>query len=222
MKQRAGKVKWVSDKEEFIRNNNTFIFTGFSGLTVKNMTELRRLLRRINASAEVVKNRIFKRLMEKEWEKIALFFEGPTAVIFSGDNSTGEVCKVLASFGKENESFKIKGGFLRPARILTDKDIAEIAKIPDRNTLLVNFIWAIQGPLYGFHSVCKNLISGIVFVLSDYARKKKNNMVVKSNPPLPLEGITAENCPPVADDSEHNKGKRPLIESSDRELQARE
>jgi len=174
MKQRAGKVKWISDKEEFIKKNNTFIFTGFSGLTVKNMTDLRSSLRRINASAEVVKNRLFKRLMEKEWEQIASFFEGPTAVIFSGDDSTGEVCKVLTSFGRENESFKIKGGFLRPGRILTDKDISEIARIPDRNTLLVNFIGAIQSPIYGLHRVCKNLISGIVFVLNDYAGKKKN------------------------------------------------
>jgi len=172
MKQRAEKVKWISDRKEFVSNNSVFIFTEFSGLTVKEITNLRTGLRRIHASAEVVKNRLFKRLMEKEWEKIEAFFKGPTAVVFSDDNSISEVCKVLSSFGRENESFKIKGGFLRPEKILTGEDIAEIAKIPGRDTLIAGFILAIQGPLYGFHRVCKLLVSRIAFVLNDYAKKK--------------------------------------------------
>ena len=172
MKFKSEKVKWIESRGKFIKENASFIFTDFQGLSGKEMTDLRQCLRQIGARAEVVKNRLFKRVMESEWKNISAFFAGPTAVIYFPVDSIGEVCKALSGFAKANEHFKIKGGFLRPERVLTDKNLAEIASIPDRNTLLASFARALQSPLYNFYSVCRMLLSGIVFALNDLAKKK--------------------------------------------------
>ncbi|MBA3065659.1 50S ribosomal protein L10 [bacterium] len=172
MKLRAEKVKWLEDRDKFVKENNAFIFADFQKMTVKDMTELRMKLGRAKAITEVVKNRLFKKLMEDKWEQIASFVQGPTAVVFTDDGQINEVCKTLAEFSKNNENFKVKGGFLRPSRVLTGGDISDIAVMPDRDTLIAMFARAAKGPIYAFHNVCKALLSGIVFALSDYARKK--------------------------------------------------
>jgi len=173
MKLRSEKIKWLEDREKFVKENNAFIFAEFQKLTVKDMTDLRIRLGRAQAVTEVVKNRLFKKLMKDEWEQISSFIQGPTAVVFTNDSGINDVCKALAEFSKENENFKVRGGFLRPGRVLTDGDISNIAAMPDRDTLIAMFARAAQGPIYGFHNVCKALLSGIVCALSDYARKKE-------------------------------------------------
>ncbi len=172
MKLRAEKIKWLDDRDKFVKENKAFIFAEFQKMTVKDMTELRMRLSRAQAITEVVKNRLFKNLMKDEWEHISPFVQGPTAVVFTDDAGISDVCKALAEFSKENENFKVRGGFLRPGKVLSGGDISDIAAMPDRDTLIAMFARAAQGPLYGFHNVCKALLSGIVFALSDYARKK--------------------------------------------------
>ncbi|MEA2082142.1 MAG: 50S ribosomal protein L10 [Elusimicrobiota bacterium] len=173
MKLRAEKVKWLEDRDKFVKENKAFIFAEFQKLTVKDMTDLRMRLGRAQARTEVVKNRLFKNLMKNDWEQVSSFVQGPTAVIFTDDTSINDVCKELSEFSKENENFKVRGGFLRPGKVLSGGDISDIAAMPDRDTLIAMFARAAQAPLYGFHSVCKSLLSGIVFALSDYAGKKE-------------------------------------------------
>ncbi|MDO9514338.1 MAG: 50S ribosomal protein L10 [Elusimicrobiota bacterium] len=173
MKLRAEKEKWLENRDKFVKENRAFIFAEFQKMTVKDMTELRMRLGRAQAVTEVVKNRLFKKLMQDDWEQIASFVHGPTAVVFTDDSLISEVCKALGDFSKENEHFKVRGGFLRPGRVLSAGDISGIASMPDRDTLIAMVARAAQGPLYAFHNVCKMLLSGVVFALSDYARKKE-------------------------------------------------
>ena len=172
MKRKSEKIKWVSQKEGFVKENEAFLFADYRGIKVRDVTELRRQLRRNSAALEVVKNRLFKRLMDSEWKDISLFFEGPTAVIYSDVDRLSEICKLLISFEKENESFKLRGGYIRPERILRREDVLEISKIPDKQTLLATLAIALKSPVYGFHRVCKTLLSQIAFVLRNYSDKK--------------------------------------------------
>ncbi len=172
MKIKSEKIKWVSEKERFVKEVNALLFADYRGVKVRDITDLRRQLRRNSASMEVVKNRLFKRIVGSEWNDISPFFEGPTAVIYSDPGRLSEVCKLLASFEKENESFKLRGGYIRPQKILRREDIIEISKIPDRQTLLATLVMAMKSPVYGFHRVCKTLISQVAFVLRNYADKK--------------------------------------------------
>jgi large subunit ribosomal protein L10 len=173
MKLRAEKVKWLHSKDEFVKENRAFLFADFRKMTVKDMTDLRMRLTRAKAVTEVVKNRLFKRLMRDEWDSVSAFVQGPTAVVFTDEAAISDVCKALGDFSKENENFKLRGGFLRPGRVLNPGDIAGIAALPDRDTLIATVARAAQGPIYAFHNVCKTLLSGIAFALSDYARKKE-------------------------------------------------
>jgi len=173
MKLRAEKVKWLENKDKFVKENKAFVFAEFQKMTVKDMTNLRMRLSRAQAVTEVVKNRLFKKLMQDDWENIASFVRGPTAVVFTDDAAINDVCKALGDFSKENENFKVRGGFLRPGRVLSAGDISAIASLPDRDTLIASFARAAQGPIYAFHNVCRMLLFGVVFAISDYARKKE-------------------------------------------------
>ena len=174
MKQKQVKLKWVEERKDFLQKQDVMIFTGFQGLTVKEVTDLRQKLSDFNAKMEVVKNRLFEKAFGGEnFSKVSNFFTGPTAVIYSEESVFPEVCKILVDFAKENELFEIRGGYLKPEKVLLSEEVKEIAKIPDKNTLIAMFIGAAQAPIYNFHHILKMLLSRIVFVLKAIGEKKE-------------------------------------------------
>ena len=111
------------------------LLTDYRGINVVDDTELRRDLRNVNATCNVVKNNITRRaLKESGIEGLDDELVGPTAVIMSNEDYL-EASKVIYNFTKTHDFYKIKGGVI-DGKVMTAEEIITLAKLPSRETLL--------------------------------------------------------------------------------------
>lgn len=118
------------------------ICADYRGLTVAQVTKLRRELTSAGAKARVVKNtlarlavnEVFKAAEDAERERFLKIFDGPCFVVFSEKDPVSP-SKILAAFAKANEKFTIKGAWLEGAFV--DKaGVGQLATMPGKEELL--------------------------------------------------------------------------------------
>ena len=128
------KVSGVAEITENFRNSSAAVITEYRGLTVKQVTQLRRALGRDTKYA-VVKNTLTKRAAAEAGVAIDdSLLVGPTAIAFvSGDPV--EAAKGLRDFARTNPLLVIKGGVLE-GKSLSAAEVAKIADLESREVLL--------------------------------------------------------------------------------------
>ena len=129
------KKEEVTKLAEKMKNAKLVLLTDYRGINVTDDTQLRRNLRGVNATCNVIKNNITRRsLQEAGLEGLEETLVGPTAVIMS-DEDYLEASKIIYEFGKDNEFYKIKGGVI-DGKVMTAEEIITLAKLPSREALL--------------------------------------------------------------------------------------
>ena len=142
---RSDKTAAVAEIVEAFNGSTAAVLTEYRGLTVSQLTELRRSMG-TSAKYTVVKNTLTK-IAAKEAGLTGLdeFLTGPTAVAFiSGDPV--EAAKGLRDFSRTNPLLIIKGGVLDGAPITT-ADINKLADLESREVLLAKLAGAMNGSL---------------------------------------------------------------------------
>lgn len=132
LNQKKEEVKELAAK---MKEAKLILLTDYRGIDVTKDTILRKDLRNLNATCNVIKNNITRRaLQECGIEGLEEKLVGPTAVIMSVEDYL-EPSKVIYKFSKENEFYKIKGGVI-DGKVMTAEEIITLAKLPSRETLL--------------------------------------------------------------------------------------
>ena len=115
-----------------------------NGLTVAQMSDLRRKMREAGAEFKVSKNRLTKiAAKDTKFEQIADLFKGPAAIATSADPVS--VAKGLVDFAKTNEKLVIVGGAFG-AQKLSVKEIEALSKLPSLNELRAKIVGMLQTP----------------------------------------------------------------------------
>ena len=141
------KAEGITDIKNKIGAAKDFIFTEYRGLTVEQISSLRRQLRAKNAEFHVIKNN-FARIafgdlgFTKEVEPL---FAGPTAVAFAKADSN-EIAKILFDFAKEVPALKIKAGLVDKG-FMGQTEVAAFSKLPSRNQLISMFMAGLKSPV---------------------------------------------------------------------------
>ena len=138
----AEKVETVAEISERFTRSSAAVITEYRGLTVKQVTQLRRSLGRDTTYA-VVKNTLTKRAASDAGVTIdEALLVGPTAIAFvSGDPV--EAAKGLRDFAKANPLLVIKGGIL-DGRSLSADEVNRIADLESREVLLARIAGALK------------------------------------------------------------------------------
>ncbi len=138
----AEKVETVAEISERFSRSSAAVITEYRGLTVKQVTQLRRSLGRDTTYA-VVKNTLTKRAASDAGVAIdEALLVGPTAIAFvSGDPV--EAAKGLRDFAKANPLLVIKGGIL-DGRSLSAEEVNRIADLESREVLLARIAGALK------------------------------------------------------------------------------
>jgi large subunit ribosomal protein L10 len=166
---RSDKHEFVNQLEEVYKRSNSVIVTHYHGLTVSQITLLRRSLKAKGAGFKVVKNTLSKIAASKAGiDVISHLLNGPTAVAYSEDPV--EVAKIVVSFAKTNEALKIIGGLVND-QVLDANSIQQLAKLPSLNELRGKIIGVLQAPATKVVGVLQAPITKIVRVLKLYADK---------------------------------------------------
>ena len=118
------------------KESNAFILFEYQGLTVADMTELRRKLRESDSDLKIYKNTLTKRALDSLNIDLGDELNGPKAVAFGPDMIVP--IKVLNEFAKTHEALQLKIGIVDGE--VTDLDtLKKLAAIPSREGLLTMF-----------------------------------------------------------------------------------
>ena len=106
---RSEKAEAIAELNQIFKDANLMVVTRQSGLTVPEVTDLRRKVRAAGASYKVAKNRLTLRALDgTAFKALGPLFKGPTAIAYSKDPVAA--AKVIATFAKDNEKLSIVGG----------------------------------------------------------------------------------------------------------------
>lgn len=143
------KKEEVSNLAAKIKEAKLVLLTDYRGITVDNVTSLRKDLRNANAEYRVIKNNITRRaLAEAGIEGLDDKLVGPTAVIMSNEDYL-EPAKAIYEFTKANDFYEIKGGVIE-GKVMTAEEIITLAKLPSKETLLSMLAGALLGNISKF------------------------------------------------------------------------
>jgi len=139
----------VKQLQERFRTAKTAILTDFRGLSVADMTALRKLLRKCNIEYRIIKNRLAKiAIKDTPFAGLDPLLTGPTGVAFAHEDATTP-SKLLSQFLKSNGNLEIKGGVIE-GRLYRKEEIFAIAELPPRDFLIFQVVNTMASPLSGF------------------------------------------------------------------------
>jgi len=150
---RASKEKIVSSLNKAFDESNFLIVTQNEGLTVEEMSSLRRNLRETNTSFRVAKNSLAKIAANKTAaEPLEELFNGPTAIAFSDELTSSP--KIIVDFAKDHEKLSIVGG-LMDGKLIDSEVIKQLAALPSMDELRGKILGLISAPAQKIASIVK-------------------------------------------------------------------
>lgn len=123
-------VKEIIDN---VKNSESVILFTYQGLTVSELSDLRRELRNCNSEVKIYKNTLLKIAMDDLKINLDGFLEGPNAILFGKDLL--EPIKAIDKFAKDHDKVDIRVGIIS-GDVADLQTIKEYASIPSREGLL--------------------------------------------------------------------------------------
>lgn len=166
---RAEKKDLIEDVHAKLKAASTMVVTQYRGLTVAEMTDLRRKMRASGASFKVAKNRLVKLAAKgTNFEATSDMLKGPTAVAFSADPVAA--AKGVVEFAKNNEKLVIIGG-MYDGKALDVNAIQALAKLPSLDELRAKIIGMLKTPATRIASVLQAPGGQVARVIAAKAKK---------------------------------------------------
>lgn len=147
------------------------VLADFRGLSVQELTDLRRQLREASLELAVVKNTLARRAVQNTTlEPLSPYLKGPTSIALSYRDVVAPA-KVLSTYLKKQPKLALRAGFFEGEVIPAEK-LSEIADLPPREVLLAQALAAMQGPLAGLVGTLQGILSTFIGTLQAIHDKK--------------------------------------------------
>ncbi len=158
---------------EELASSKVSIFAEFSGLSVKNMEELRKELKKHNARMMVLKNTLAKIALQSfSLNEAADSMVGPNMLIWSRSGDESEIIKQVLKFSKDSGKIKIRFGIVNEA--FTGLEAIEIiGSLPSKKNLQAMVIGGILAPVSGLIYNIKYPLTRLILVLKTFSEKKE-------------------------------------------------
>ena len=143
------KKQHVDEISEQLKSSVSTVFVDYRGLTVAEVTDLRKQLREAGVQYKVYKNTMLRRAAEKAGiEGLDEYLAGPTAVAFTTEDVVAPA-KVIAGFAKEHEALEIKTGVMEGSVISADQ-VKTVGSLPSHEGLVSMLLSVLQAPMRNF------------------------------------------------------------------------
>ncbi|MEI8294922.1 MAG: 50S ribosomal protein L10 [Alphaproteobacteria bacterium] len=167
---RSQKQELVTEMREKLLGAKVVVVVQQKGLTVDEVTGLRRSMRAAGAEFKVLKNTLAQRAIEgTDLAGIESFLIGPTAIAFSQDPVGAS--KVAVNFADKNNKLTIIGGYL-DGRVLTSLDLKALAKLPSLDELRAKLLGLLMAPATRIATYTREPAAGLARVIGAYARSQ--------------------------------------------------
>jgi large subunit ribosomal protein L10 len=166
------KAKAIAELREDFASAPDFVFADYRGLTVEQITTLRKNLRGKEARFKVVKNAYARLAFEQTQApgEVASYLTGPTAVAIA-PRDANEVAKLLFDFAREVPALTIKGGLVG-ANLYDAAQIEAFSRLPGRLDLIAMLMSVMNGPARNLATALKDVNARLARALKAVADKK--------------------------------------------------
>jgi large subunit ribosomal protein L10 len=141
------KQKTVDEIADKISKSGSTVVVEYRGLSVKEITELRRALREQGCEMDVYKNSLTRRAAEKLGYDMGDALTGPNAIAVSPDEIAAS--HVLAKFAKKHDALIIKSGIV-DNKVVSADEIKVLATLPNKEGMLSMLLSCLQSPISAF------------------------------------------------------------------------
>ncbi len=162
---KSQKTELIAEVAAKAKGSKALVFANFKGVSVKDITTLRRSLRETGSSWQVLKKTLLNRALDEVGVKVdARSLDGQVGVAFSSDEVAA--AKTIADFIKANKesTLSIVGGSLG-SEALSVEAVKALAKLPSRDELRAQLVGTLQAPISGFVRTLSGNLTGLVRVL---------------------------------------------------------
>lgn len=154
----------VKEIEHLFSSSQVLIFTDYRGLTVADITNLRRQLREKGVEYHVTKNTLTILASGRAgFGDLGTLLDGPTAIAFVGDDIPG-AAKVLNDFVRTSRILQIRGGLVGHSTLNVDQ-VSDLTKILPREQYIAKLLGSMQSPISGMMGALTGIMRGFVNVL---------------------------------------------------------
>lgn len=160
------KVETVEEFKRRLDGVRTVLVTEYRGLTVQQLSDLRKQLRGVSAQYKVVKNRLARLAMtDSDLSKLGPHLKGPTGMVISKEDPVA-VAKALHAFARTNQALAIKAGFVE-GQVLPAAELKALSELPTKDAIRAQIIAAIEGPLAQLVGLLQASQRDLAYVLSE-------------------------------------------------------
>ena len=169
---RIEKREFVAELSDVFAETSMVVVTRNAGMTVADVTALRRKMREAGASFKVAKNRLALLALEgTRFDGISPLLKGPTALAWSKDPVA--VAKAAIDFAKTNDKFVLVGGALG-TQLLDVAGVKALSELPSLDTLRAKILGLIQAPATKVAGVLAAPAGQLARVFAAYADSQKS------------------------------------------------
>ena len=203
---KAEKIERVAELKAGIEGSDALLLTEYRGLTVSDITELRRSLAEGGATFAVVKNTLMQRAaVDASIEDLESLLEGPTAVAFVNGDPVAAAKKVVDA-AKKFPALILKGGYME-GKVLSADEAKGLADLDSKEVMLSKIAGLLKGEMSRAASMFVSAQSKFLSLLEAYKEKVPDDSVAEA-PPAEVapaveepsvgaapEAVTAEEAP---------------------------
>ena len=155
---KEGKKQVLGELRDKIDKQKSIVFADFTGLKVKDLSDLRKLMKKQNCELKVAKKTLINlSLKEKNISLDLKQLKGEVALGF-GYNDEISPFRVLYNFAKNNENLKILGGLISGEFYGKEKAM-ELAQMPPREELAAKLLFVPNVPIFSIFNILQRSIS---------------------------------------------------------------
>ncbi len=164
------KVEVVDDLKARLDGVKTVVLTEYRGLTVQQLSELRKQLRAVSAEYKVVKNRLARlAVASSPVEGLREQLRGPVGLVLSKDDPVA-VAKAVHTFARTHQALAIKGGYVE-GQLLPPAELKALAELPSRDALRSQIVGTLQGPLAHLVGLLQAVQRELAYVLAERGKQ---------------------------------------------------
>ena len=176
---REKKEDILNEYVEQLKDSEAIIITGYRGIKVTDIQQLRARIREADGSYAVVKNTLARRaLKENGWPDLDEMLTGPVGIGFCHHNVAG-VAKAITDFAKKNEQISVRGGVMG-TRVIDENAVKSLADLPSIEVLRAQLLGLINAPAGRLVGVVAGGVRQLVNVVNAYAEKEQESAAAEA------------------------------------------
>ena len=165
------KIESVETLKSRLAGVKAAVLTEYRGLSVRQLSDLRKQLKAVGSEYKVVKNRLARLAVQgSPLGELASYFKGPMGLALSRQNPV-TLAKTLHGFARTTPLFQIKLGYAE-GQLLQAADLKALADLPSRQVLLGQVVGGLQAPIAALVGTLEGMLRNLVGTLDQLSARK--------------------------------------------------